>query len=114
MEPEPEGHMQREPEPDTRPDPAPSAPAVAEERARQLITHISTSMVSELRELRDQIDDLIRDMNGRRDMIVEAVRHHAEFAEAAIQQKRIIGEYVAKMRAEFDKSQTPLPPARIV
>lgn len=99
---------------DSRPDPAPSAPAVAEERAQQLVTNISSQMLGELRSLREQIDDLMRDMNERRDLIREAIRAHAEFAETAIQHKLIIAESVAKLRVEFEGSRTPLPPVRDV
>jgi hypothetical protein len=99
---------------DERPDPAPSAPAIAEERAQQLVTNISSQMLGELRSLREQIDDLMRDMNERRDMIREAIRAHAEFAESSIQHKVIIAESVAKLRAEFEVSRTPLPPLRKV
>ena len=93
-------------------DPAPSAPEIAEERAQQLITNISSQMLNELRSLREQIDGLMRDTNERRDMIREAIRAHAEFAETAIQHKLIIGDYVTKLRAEFEGSRTPLPPVR--
>ena len=97
---------------DERPDPAPSAPAIAEERAQQLVTNISSQMLGELRSLREQIDELMADMNERRDMIREAIRAHAEFAESSIQHKIIIAESVAKLRAEFELSRTPLPPVR--
>jgi hypothetical protein len=99
---------------DQRPDPAPSAPAIAEERAQQLITNISSQMLGELRSLREQIDGLMRDMNQRRELISEAIRSHAEFAETAIQHKIIIAESVGKLRAEFEASRTPLPPLRDV
>ena len=99
---------------DQRPDPAPSAPAIAEERAQQILTNISSQMLGELRGLREQIDGLMRDMIERRDMISEAIRSHAEFAETAIQHKIIIAESVAKLRTEFEASRTPLPPARNV
>jgi hypothetical protein len=97
-----------------RPDPAPSAPAIAEERAQQLLTNISSQMLGELRALREQIDGLMRDMIERRDLISEAIRCHAEFAETAIQHKIIIAESVAKLRTEFEASRSPLPPARNV
>ena len=71
-------------------------------------------MLGELRSLREQIEDLMRDMNERRDLIHEAIRAHAEFAETAIQHKIIIAESVGKLRAEFESSRTPLPPARNV
>lgn len=99
---------------DQRPDPAPSVPAIAEERAQQLVTNISSQVSGELRSLREQIDDLVHDMNERRDMIREAIRSHAEFAETAIQHKVIIAESVAKLRAGFEESRTPLPPIRNV
>jgi hypothetical protein len=99
---------------DERPDPAPSAPAIAEERAQQLVSNISSQMLGELRSLREQIDDLMRDMNERRDMIREAIRAHAEFAESSIQHKVIIAESVARLRAEFEVSRTPLPPVRSI
>jgi hypothetical protein len=95
-------------------DPAPSVPAIAEERAQMLVTNISSQMLGELRSLRDQIDDLMRDINERRDMLREAIRAHAEYAETAIQHKLIIAESVTKLRAEFEQSKTPLPPARKV
>ena len=101
-------------QPTERPDPAPSAPAIAEERAQQLVANISSQMLGELRTLREQIDDLMRDMNERRDLIREAIRSHAEFAETAIQHKIIIAESVAKLRTEFEASRTPLPPVRNV
>lgn len=94
--------------------PAPSAPAIAEERAQQLVTNISSQMLGELRSLREQIDDLMRDMNERRELIRDAIRAHAEFAETAIQHKIIIAESVSKLRAEFEGSRTPLPPVRQV
>jgi hypothetical protein len=103
-----------QPTQDQRPDPAPSAPAIAEERAQQLVANISSQMLGELRTLREQIDDLMRDMNERRDLIREAIRSHAEFAETAIQHKIIIAESVAKLRGEFEASRTPLPPPRNV
>ena len=99
---------------DDRPDPAPSAPAIAEERAQQLIANISSQMLSELRSLREQIDDLMRDTNERRELIREAIRAHAEFAETAIQHKIIMAESVGKLRAQFEASRTPLPPLRDV
>jgi hypothetical protein len=97
-----------------RHDPAPSAPAIAEERAQQLVANISSQMLGELRSLREQIDDLMRDMNERRELIREAIRAHAEFAETAIQHKIIIAESVTKLRTEFEASRTPLPPIRNV
>ena len=99
---------------DKRRDPAPSAPAIAEERAQQLVTNISSQVLGELRTLREQIDGLMRDMNERRDLIREAIRSHAEFAETAIQHKIIIAESVAKLRGEFEASRTPLPQMRNV
>ena len=101
-----------QPSQDDRPDPAPSAPAIAEERAQQLIANISSQMLGELRSLREQIDDLMRDTNERRELIREAIRAHAEFAETAIQHKIIIAESVSKLRAVFEASRTPLPPVR--
>jgi hypothetical protein len=99
---------------DQRPDPAPSAATIAEERAQQLVSNISSQMLGELRTLREKIDGLMRDMNERRDLISEAIRSHAEFAETAIQHKIIIAESVDKLRGEFEASRTPLPPARNV
>jgi hypothetical protein len=97
---------------DQRSDPAPTASAIAEERAQQLVSNISSQMLGELRTLREQIDDLMQDMNERRDLIREAIRSHAEFAESAIQHKIIIAESVAKLRGDFEASRTPLPPVR--
>lgn len=103
-----------EPDRPERPDPAPSAPAIAEERATQLVANITTAMQGELRGLREQIDDLLRDLTERRALLVEAIRSHAEFAEAAIQHKIIIAESIQKLRTDFERSRTPLPPVRNV
>jgi len=108
-----EEHSKR-PTQDQRPDPAPSAPEIAEERAQQLLANISSQMLGELRALREQIDGLMRDMIDRRDLISEAIRSHTHFAETAIQHKIIISESVARLRTEFEDSRTPLPPARNV
>ena len=97
---------------DERSDPATSPQAIAEERAQQLVTNISSQMLGELRSLREQIDDLMHDVNERRELIREAIRAHAEFAETAIQHKIIIAESVKKLRSEFEASRTPLPPVR--
>jgi len=67
-----------------------------------------------LRALRDQLDDLIREMTERRGALTDAIRAHAEFAESAIQHKLIIGESIAKLRHDFEQSRTPLPPLRKV
>ena len=99
---------------DEHPDPAPTAAAVAEERAMQLVANITTSAQGELRALRDQLDEVIRDLGERRGMLIDAIRSHAEFAQAAIQHKIIIAESVAKLQSEFEKSRTPLPPPRNV
>ena len=95
-------------------DPAPTAAAVAEERAQHLVANITTAAQSELRGLRDQLDEVIRDLGERRTMLTDAIRSHAEFAQAAIQHKIIIGESIAKLQSEFEKSRTPLPPPRNV
>jgi hypothetical protein len=97
-------------EEEARSDPAPSVPALAQERVQMMLANISNPTLSELRELREQIDALMHDMNDRRDMISEAIRSHAEFSETTIQAKIIIAESLGKMRAAFDKSRTPLPP----
>lgn len=99
---------------ESRPDPAPSAGDIAEERALQLVANITTAAQGELRGLRDQLDDLIREMGERRAAITDAIRAHAEFAEASIQHKIIIGESIGKLRADFERSRTPLPPTRNV
>jgi hypothetical protein len=106
--------ISKQPAEGERRDPAPSAQMIAEERAQQLVTNISSQMLGELRSLREQIDGLMVDMNERRDMIREAIRSHAEFAETAIQHKIIIAESVAKLRAEFEEARTPLPPVRTI
>lgn len=90
---------------------APSQQEVASEHAHTLVTSITTNALGELRGLRDQIDDLVKDVSDRRDMLVDAITRHAEFADAAIAHKTIISEHITRMRAEFDTSRSPLPPA---
>ena len=45
--------------------------AIAEERAMQLVANITTQAQNELRGLRDQLDDLMREMTERRAMLTE-------------------------------------------
>jgi hypothetical protein len=98
-------------EPAESADLAPSQQAVATEHAHTLVTSITTNALGELRQLRDQIDGLIKNVSDRRDLLVDAITRHAEFADAAIAHKVIISEHIVRMRAEFDQSLTPLPPA---
>lgn len=90
---------------------APSQQEVASEHAHTLVSSITTNSLGELRQLRDQIDDLCKDVSERRDLLVDAINRHAEFADAAIQHKTIISEHITRMRSEFETSRSPLPPA---
>ena len=92
-------------------DVAPTEAAVAQEHAHMLVTAISTNGLSEMRQLRDELDDLMKNLGDRRDLVIEAIQAHAQFVDAAVAHKRVISDHVAKMRAEFDRSCTPLPPA---
>jgi hemoglobin-like flavoprotein len=90
---------------------APTEAAVAQEHAHMLVSSISTNGLSEMRQLRDELDDLMKEMGDRRDLLAQAILAHAQFIDAAVAHKRIITDHVAKMRAEFAHSTTPLPPA---
>jgi len=62
---------------DKRRDPAPSAPAIAEERAQQLVTNISSQVLGELRNLREQIDGDIVLRHVRAEKQARLERGHA-------------------------------------
>ena len=61
-------------------DPAPSAEGVAKERMEQLLANITTSTLNELRELRDEIDNLIRTVQARHDIILNACYQHVDYS----------------------------------
>lgn len=91
------------------PDPAPPASAIATERAHQLVSNISSTTIDELRKLRDQIDELMRDIHQRRDLITDAIKAHAQFAESTVNAKTVIADGLATLRDQFEKSNTQLP-----
>lgn len=100
---------QRQAPPANLPDPAPPASTIATERAHQLITNISSTTIDELRKLRDQIDELMRDIHSRRDLITDAIKAHAQFAESTVNAKTVIADGLATLRDQFERSNTQLP-----
>jgi hypothetical protein len=92
-------------------DAAPTEVAVAQEHAHMLLTSVTNSGLGNLRELRDHLDELIKDISGQRDLITEALLGLAGLIDSVNASKDIMDEGITKLRAEFNRSRTPLPPA---
>jgi hypothetical protein len=90
-------------------DPAPTAEGVAKERMEQLLANITTSTLNELRELRDEIDNLIRTVQARHDTILNACYQHVDYSTSTIMCKEIIKGNLSKIATDFKNGYDPVP-----
>lgn len=89
-------------------DPAPTAEGVAKERMEQLLANITTSTLNELRELRDEIDNLIRTVQARHDTILNACYQHVDYSTSTIMCKEIIKGNLSKIATDFKNGHDPI------
>lgn len=82
-------------------DPAPTPQEVALERMATLLSSVTTSTLDQLRDLRNEIDTLMRIIQERNGHISEAFIQHVQLAANAIQCKNIIKENLTKISETF-------------
>jgi predicted nucleic acid-binding Zn-ribbon protein len=89
-------------------DPAPSPEAVAQERMSNLLASVTTTTLDQLRDLRDEIDSLMRAIQARNDSIADAFRQHVAYAANAIRCKEVIKESIGKIAHDFKNGLEPI------
>lgn len=89
-------------------DPAPSPESVALERMTTLVNGVTTSTMNELRDLRDEIDNLMRVIQSRNNTIQGAFVEHVNFAADAIKCKAIIKDTLKRINTNFSNGMTPI------
>ncbi len=90
-------------------DPAPSAEAVAQERLSALLADVTTTTLDQLRELRDEIDNLMNAIRNRDELINKAFKEHVAYAQNAIKMKDIVKQSISKIVADFHNGIDPSP-----
>lgn len=90
-------------------DPSPTAEAVANERLEHLLAGVTTTTLNELRELRDEIDNLMRIVQARHDTLVDACCEHVGYSTSTISCKEIIKENLSKISNDFKNGMDPIP-----
>ena len=90
-------------------DPAPTVEGVAQERMDALLNSVTTTTLDQLRDLRDEIDSLMRAIQVRNDSISDAFKQHVDYAAAAIRAKAVIKESIGKIAHDFRNGLEPIP-----
>lgn len=90
-------------------DPSPSAEGVAKERLEHLLASVTTTTLDELRELRDEIDNLMRIVQTRHDILLSACHEHVGYSSSTIAAKEIIKENIVKIGGDFKNGIDPVP-----
>lgn len=90
-------------------DPAPSAEDVAQERLSALLANVTTTTLDQLRELRDEIDNLMNAIKMRDELINNAFKEHVAYASNAIKMKDIVKESISSIKHDFHNGIDPSP-----
>lgn len=90
-------------------DPAPTPIELIAERAERVADDISNKAISELRELRDQIDDTIRALQARTTNIAQGIQELAGLAGEAMAVKQICVEAFVKVTNDIKADVAALP-----
>lgn len=83
-------------------DPAPTPQDVANEKLNTLLSSITTHTLDQLREMRDEIDNLMRAVQSRHDHIGSAFSEYVAYASSSISAKEIIAEQIKRMKDDFN------------
>lgn len=89
-------------------DPSPSAEAVTKERMTHLLASVTTTTLDQLRELRDEIDNLMRVVQARHDTILDACHEHVNYSTSTISCKEIIKSNLSKITDDFKNGTDPV------
>jgi hypothetical protein len=93
--------MNTNPQPSEQIDPAPDPVDVARDRTTELVNNMSRSALDQLRQMRDQADDLMRAITARDDAIKAQIVEQAVFVADAIAAKVIITDALLKLQGKF-------------
>lgn len=88
-------------------DPLPSRSSQNGNRARHFVEEISNQALNQLGELRDQIDDLCRQITAKQDELTADIEQHIQFATTAIKAKLAIAEGVEQVASYFPPKPKP-------
>lgn len=95
-------------------DPAPSSTVLPTERAQQIVRNISATALDEISKLRDELDDLMRAVKKREDVVMGVVQDFARFSEEAIRCKLVIADSVVGLRKSFEEGVPRISPSRTI
>ena len=89
-------------------DPAPDPQTIAAKRMKELVGQVSDAPIEQLRQLRDEVDQLIVTIQSRNEAISAAFDEHASLSVTVIKMKEIIKENVRSVRKNFEEATAPL------
>jgi hypothetical protein len=90
-------------------DAACTAETLAADRMKMLITECNMGGRRQLTEARDKIDDLMRALDARGEMLLAAVTEYAGFVQQAVEMKGIIMSPIESLAGEVSAGMTPVP-----
>lgn|SRR5262245_32029119 len=86
----------------TLPDPAPSNQQMALKRLSELMGQVSDTAIAELRELREGIDNTIRQIQSKHVALTADFAHHVECVLEAMRFRTIASEHLDNVRDRFE------------
>jgi predicted lipoprotein len=86
-----------------------TAESIAAQRMRSLIDECSLGGRRQLTEARDQIDDLMRALDQRGEMLLAAVTEFAGFVQQAVEMKKVIMGPIENLAGEVSAGLSPIP-----
>jgi hypothetical protein len=96
----------------TNEDPACTAETLAADRMKALINECSKGGRRQLTEARDKIDDLMRALDARGEMLTSAVTEYAGFVQQAVEMKSVIMGPIESLAGEVTLGLTAPGPGR--
>lgn len=90
-------------------DPGCTAESLAADRMRTLINECSLGGRRQLTEARDQLDDLMRALDARGEMLLAAVTEYAGFVQQAVEMKGIIIGPIEGLAKDVSTGLSPMP-----
>ncbi len=91
----------------TQDDPAPDPVELASNRASELANNISSSALDQLRQARDDIDNLMRSIKARQEAVASDIVALAQFATDAIQAKLVISDGIQRLSERIRPKAAP-------
>lgn len=82
-------------------DPAPSPLDITHDRAERVMQDVTDHSLLHMTMMRDEVDEMMRDIRTGHDAIVAAMREHARIAVKAVELKEIATTYMASLREQI-------------